>query len=36
MQGSNKNIKTKGMFQNLTIRARYEGEIIIFMPVIDQ
>jgi len=27
--------KTKGMFQNLTCRALYEHEIIIFMPVID-
>jgi len=25
-----------GMFQNLTLPAIYESEIIIFMPVIDQ
>lgn len=32
---SKKNIKTKGMFQNLAFRTKYELEIIIFIPFID-
>lgn len=35
IHGSQKNTKTKGMFQNLANWTLYQAEIIIFMPNID-